>query len=75
MSLLYLNSLECLHCKNMLVKPQNPPVSDLPKERFANKEPFSKTEIDYFGPIYLKTLKRTPPLKGNSKGYGGTAHV
>ena len=55
----------------MFTEPQNSLMSDLPKERFAiNKKPFSKTWIDYFGHIYVKTSKRTQPTQGNNKRYG-----
>ena len=44
----------------MFAKPQNPLMSDLPKEQFTiNEKPFSKTGIDYFGPIYVKTSRTT----------------
>ena len=45
-------------------------MSDLPKERFAmNEKPFSKTGIDYFGPIYVKTSRITRSTQGNNKRY------
>ena len=50
---------------------QNPLMSDLPKERFSiNEKPFSKTGIDYFGPIYVKTSKKTRSTQRNKKRYG-----
>ena len=62
---------ECFHCKKMFAKPQNRLMPDLPKEQFAiNKKPFSKTRIDYFGPIYVKTSKRTQSTQRNYKRYG-----
>ena len=62
---------ECLHCKKMSAKPRNPLTSDLPKERFTiNEKPFSKTGINYFGPIYVKTSKRTRSTQGNKTRYG-----
>ena len=55
----------------MSAKPRNPFTSDLPKERFTiNEKPFSKTGINYFGPIYVKTSKRTRSTQGNKKRYG-----
>ena len=46
-------------------------MSDLPKEQFAiNVKPFSKTRIYYFGPIYVKTSRRTQSTQGNNKKYG-----
>ena len=51
----------------MFTEPRNSLMSDLPKERFAiNKKPFSKTGIDYFGHIYVKTSKRTQSTQGNN---------
>ena len=65
------NCFECFHCKKMFAKPQNPLISDLPKEQFAiNKKPFSKTGIDYFGPRYVKTSRRTQSTRGNNRRYG-----
>ena len=55
----------------MFAKPQNPLMSDLPKEQFTiNEKPFSKTGIDYFGPIYVKTSRITQSTQRNNKRYG-----
>ena len=55
----------------MLAKPKNPPMSYLPKERFAiNETPFRKTGIDYFGPIYVKASTTTRSNQENNKRYG-----
>ena len=55
----------------MFAKPQNPLMSDLPKEQFTiNEKPFSKTGIDYFGPIYVKTSRTTQSTQRNNKRYG-----
>ena len=67
---------ECLHCKKMSAKPRNPLTSDLPKERFTiNEKPFSKTGINYFGPIYVKHRKELDQLKEIKKDMGYYSHV
>ena len=60
----------------MFTEPRNSLMSDLPKERFAiNKKPFSKTGIDYFGHIYVKTSKRTQSTQGITKDMGYYSHI
>ena len=50
----------CIICRKRKAKTLAPMMSDLPRERLAYKDPpFSNTEIDYFGPLYV-SVKRFP---------------
>ena len=45
----------CLHCKKLKAQPSVPKMADLPDFRVtANEPPFSRTGVDYFGPLYVK---------------------
>ncbi len=47
---------ECRYCKLKFSKPLSQKMANLPKERvMSNEPPFSCTDVDYFGPIMVKS--------------------
>ena len=62
---------KCSLCKRRRVEPVPPLMGNLPIDRLAyNEPPFSRTGVDYFGPLYVKRGRRTRQLKGTEKRYG-----
>ena len=48
----------CLVCRRCEGGPyQMPPMSLLPRYRVEESSPFSRTGLDYFGPLYIKTTE------------------
>lgn len=46
---------QCIKCRLLRGKPENPPMADLPASRLAmNNRPFTHCGVDYFGPMYIK---------------------
>ena len=61
----------CFTCKRRVVKPVVPLMADLPTERLSIKQqPFTYTGVDYFGPIYVKFLRKTRSNQAIAKRYG-----
>ena len=61
----------CNFCKRRRVQPMAPLMGELPFERIAYMEPqFSRTGVDYFGPLLIKRGKRTRSNCGTAERYG-----
>ena len=46
-------------------------MADLPRERLSIKQqPFTYTRVDYFGPIYVRFLRRTRGNQAVAKRHG-----
>ena len=60
----------CFTCKQRIVKPVAPLMADLPTERLSIKQqPFTYTDVDYFGPIYVKFSRKTRRNQAIAKRY------
>ena len=61
----------CFTGKRRVVKPVAPLMADLTTERPSIKQqPFTYTGVDYFGPIYVKFLRKTSRNQAITKRYG-----
>ena len=61
----------CNFCKRRRVKPKPPLMGELPIDRIAYNEPaFSRTGVDYFGPLLVKRGRTTRRNAGTAKRYG-----
>lgn len=61
----------CQYCKVRKVKPSIPLMGELPVERLSHMEPpFSRTGVDYFGPLLVKRSKGTRSNAATAKRYG-----
>ena len=65
--------LNCSYCKRQRILPTPPLMSDLPAERVSvPTSPFIHTEIDYFGPLFVKLSRKTKSNQAIPKRYGAT---
>ena len=54
----------CTVCRRWEGGPyEMPPITPLPRERVKEAVPFSHSEIDYFGPMYVTTNTGTQKLR------------
>ena len=61
----------CFTCKRRVVKPVAPLMADLPRERLSIKQqPFRYNGFYYFGPIYVKFLRKTRGNQAVAKRHG-----
>ena len=50
---------ECPVCQRRRAEPSAPQMAPLPPARFDGRRPFSSVGIDFFGPFYVRHLRRT----------------
>ncbi|XP_055604940.1 uncharacterized protein LOC129753170 [Uranotaenia lowii] len=54
---------KCIKCFRVRPKPMEQFMGDLPAARVRESRPFTKTGVDYFGPVYLRHAPRKPSVK------------
>ncbi|XP_043243765.1 uncharacterized protein LOC122392683 [Amphibalanus amphitrite] len=55
---------ECPVCRRRRAEPSAPQMAPLPPARFDGRRPFSSAGIDFFGPFYVRYLRRTQKRYG-----------
>ena len=55
---------ECSVCQRRRAEPSAPQMAALPPARFDGRRPFSSAGIDFFGPFYVRYLRRTQKRYG-----------
>lgn len=54
---------QCLKCYRSKPTTINQFMGDLPRARVTVSRPFSRTGVDYFGPVYIRPAPRRPAVK------------
>ena len=58
------------YCKRRTAKPGQSFMSNIPSNQLAvNEKPLSNSEVDYFGPVLIKSSRRTRLNPASAKRY------
>ena len=61
---------QCSYCKRRRTKPRLPFMSNIPSDQLAvNEKPFLNSGVDYFGPVLIKSSRRTRLNPTSAKRY------